>query len=337
MSKKYIYPYLISQNIAPNEAKRIGVYRSSERVMSVPLGRLAPHTGTKLYSFGLLSDTHLCPETANGTAVAERFDNALTWFEQQNAVLVAHCGDTVNVGFENPKGTYNPEQFEQYQQICYEHPNLPVYASSGNHESYNANICDYEEEYKTYTGHGIQFTVEYGNDVFIFMGMPKTTTLYVDGGSLPVPELTWLQDRLTANADKRCFVFFHPYIVGDSGDALGANENDLLPESGYVTNLIKNALINHGRAILFHGHSHCLPRLQEIDELTNFTEKNGFPSVHVSSLGWAAYIDDSGELIKDVNEGIGYLVDVYEDCIVINGWDFVKNEWTPHGVLKVSI
>lgn len=336
---KHEYNGFIPQNIAPIGTKRICVYdKSGNKICTIPLGRLAHPTKRKLYSFGLISDTHICPDiTSNntGTIVSARLDKALTWFEEQGVSLVAHCGDMVNVGFENPKGTYRPEQFVEYQRILNLHPNLQVYACSGNHESYNVPIIEYLEEYRGYVGHDINFTVEHENDVFIFLGMPKATTLYVDGSTLPVPELAWLENQLSANADKRCFVFIHPYMNGDSGDTLGANENDLLPE-GYVSNVIKNALNNHGRAVLFHGHSHFMPSMQELDKLTNYTNKNGFPSVHVSSLGWAAYINASGEMIKDINEGIGYIVDVYEDCIIVNGWDFVRDIPTPHGTIKIN-
>ena len=153
---------------------------------------------------------------------------------------------------------------------------------------------------------------------------------------LPVPELSWFQNLLTQNANKRCFVFIHPYIIGDSGDTLGANPNDLIPESGYVTNIIKTALSNHGNAILFHGHSHFIPSMQEVDRLTNYTEKNGFPSVHISSLSWGSYINANNEMQKDTNEGFGCLVDVYDDCIVVNSRDFVRNQWGALGVLKID-
>lgn len=332
----YVYRHFIPQNIAPKSATSVVVYdENGKKVCSISLGTLAPKQETKLYSFGLISDTHLCPEAANGATVAARLETALFWFEQQGAAFVTHCGDITNVGFENPKGTYSPAQFAQYQQIRNNHPNLPIYAAAGNHESYNANVINYEEEYKTYTGHDIRFTVEYQNDIFIFLGQPTATTLYVDGSVLPVPELAWLETQLNNNKDKRCFVFIHPYMTGDSGDTLGMNPNDLLPV-GYVSNTIKNALINHGKAILFHGHSHFMPAMQELDKLTNYTDKNGFPSVHVSSLGWAAYIEN-GEYVKDPAEGIGYLVDVYKDCIVINGRDFARNQPTPHGTLKINV
>jgi predicted phosphodiesterase len=294
---------------------------------------MARPTGTKRYSFGLVSDVHICPEAGDGATVSARFDSALTWFEEQGAVFVAHCGDIVNFGFENPAGTYNPIQYEEYKRIRDLHPNLPVYAVAGNHDQ---PVYLYMDEYKQYTGHDLRFTVEQGNDVFIFMGQPKVTTLYVDGSTTPVPELAWLETQLSENADKRCFVFFHPFIVGDSGDTLGANPNDLLPESGYVTNLIKNALTNHGRAVLFHGHAHFMPSMQEVDKLTNYTDKNGFPSVHCPSLGWAAYIGDDGSMVKDTNEGFGAIVDVYDDCIVINGRDFVRNQWSALGTFKID-
>lgn len=332
----YKYEHFIPQNIASKGAKNIGVYNGNAKICTIPFGRMEQPTSTKLYSFGLLSDTHICPELAEGTTVSARLDNALTWFEEQGCVFVAHCGDMVNVGFENPKGTYNPSQFIEYQRIRNLHPNLPIYACAGNHESYNADIINYENEYKTYTGHDIRFTVEHNNDAFIFLGQPKAATLYVDGGTLPVPELAWLGNQLTANADKRCFVFIHPYMDGDSGDTLDKNPNDLLPV-GYVSNQIKTALANHGRAILFHGHSHFIPSMQELDELTNYTDINGFPSVHVSSLGWAAYVNESNEYVKDTTEGVGYIVDVYDNFIVINGRDFVRNQWTPLGTLKIDI
>ena len=330
----YKYEHLIPQNTAPNGAAKIGVYDGDgKRLMGIPLGRLVPSTGTKRYSFGLISDTHVCPEANVGSIVSAKLDSALAWFEEQGAVFVAHCGDIVNFGFEYPTDIYNPSQYEEYKRIRDLHPNLPIYAASGNHDQ---PVPTYIEKYRECTGHDIRFTVEHDNDVFIFMGQPKVATLYEDGSTLPVPELSWLEAQLRNNADKRCFVFFHPYIVGDSGNTLGLNPNDFLPASGYVTNLIKNALINHGRAVLFHGHAHFMPSMQEVDALTNYTHKNGFPSVHVPSLGWAAHVGNGNEFVKDPNEGFGYLVDVYDDCIVLNGWDFVRGIPAPHGTLTLK-
>ena len=299
------------------------------------LGRLTPPTGTKLYSFGLISDAHICPNNADGEIVSSRLDRAFTWFEEQGVAFVSNCGDMTNIGFENPKGTYNPSEFAEYQRICNLHPNTPVYGVCGNHDSYNADIANYEDKLIEYTGHGIRFTVEHEGDVFIFLGQPKASVLYVDGSTLPVPELAWLQEQLSNNKDKRCFVFIHPYLTDDSGNPLGVHPVNIAP-APYVHNVIVNALKNHGRAVLFHGHAHFMPTMQVHDKTTNYTDKNGFPSVHVPSLGWASYIDADNEMVKDISEGFGCLVDVYDDCIVVNGRDFVRNEWCPLGTFKID-
>ena len=334
----YKYTHFIPQNIAPKGAKSINVYDDNEnKICSIPIGRMAQPMGTKRYSFGLVSDTHICPDNTTdnvGTKVSERLDRAFSWFEEQGAVFVAHCGDMTNWGIVDKTGTYNPVEFEEYKRICDSHPNLPVYGICGNHESYYAPIVNYEDKLIEYTGHGIRFTAEHDGDVFIFFGQPKSTTLYVSGSDLPVPELVWLQEQLSNNSDKRCFVFIHPYLTNDSGNPLGVHPVNIAP-APYVHNIIVNAIKNHGRAVLFHGHAHFMPSVQELDKTCNFTNKNGFPSVHVSSLAWASYIKNM-EMIKDNDEGFGAIVDVYDDCIVINCRDFVRNEWSPLGVLKIE-
>ena len=39
---------------------------------------------------------------------------------------------------------------------------------------------------------------------------------------------------------------------------------------------------------------------------------------------------------KDTAEGFGYLVDVYDDYIVLRGRDFVRNEWSGIGTFKIT-
>ena len=175
----YKYKHFIPENIAPNGVKHIGVYDANgESICTIPLGRLRQPQKTKRYSFGLVSDTHICSNNVEGEIISARLDSALTWFEEQGCDFVVNCGDMTNIGFENPKGTYNPSEFAEYQRICNLHPNLPMYGVCGNHDSYNADIANYENELIEYTGHGIRFTVEHDGDVFIFFGQPKASVLY---------------------------------------------------------------------------------------------------------------------------------------------------------------
>ncbi|MBR4023246.1 MAG: hypothetical protein IKI94_11790 [Ruminococcus sp.] len=68
----YKYTYFIPENIAPSNAKSIGVYDSNGvKVCNIPLGRLTPPTDNKLYSFGLVSDMHLDGVGMNGTYLSK--------------------------------------------------------------------------------------------------------------------------------------------------------------------------------------------------------------------------------------------------------------------------
>ena len=70
----------ITENIAPADVKRIGIYNSKgDRVGFGPLGTLnfsLQNKGAKLYSFGALSDVHVVYSTAT-----EDFQKALTYLK----------------------------------------------------------------------------------------------------------------------------------------------------------------------------------------------------------------------------------------------------------------
>ena len=327
---KYEYTHFIPQNIAPIGAKSLCVYDADgNKVHSFSLGRLTQPTGTKLYSVGLISDTHLQPVSSD--APTNRLKTAMALFEAKGVAFVCNSGDITNHGFKNSDGSTDLLQFADYKTVRELYPNLPIYAACGNHDSYFAPITDNLAELETYTGHGLYFSVSYENDLFIFVGQPSS------GSPMNEEELSWLEGLLTTNADKRCFVFVHPYISDDSGNALNTYGNALLPQTSSVTKRLKTALTNHGKCVIFHGHSHFRQVEQEKDETTNYTNKNGFHSVHVPSLAVPAFVNASGSREQSTTESYGYIVDVYADCIVLNGWDFVNGEYVPTGILKIVL
>lgn len=326
---KYEYTHFIPQNIAPYEAQKIGVYNASgQRICGISLGRLTLPTMTKRYSFGLISDTHLQPGTS--TIYADRLETAMARFAEQSAAFVCNSGDITNHGFANSDGTTDLTQFADYKRICDLYPDMPMYAVCGNHDSYFSAITNHLTELETYTGHGLYYSIEYDNDMFIFIGQPSS------GSPMNEEELSWLENLLTVYANKRCFVFIHPYISDDCGNTLNTYGNALLPTTSSITQRLKTALSTHGKSVIFHGHSHFRQAEQTVDKTTNYTDKNGFHSVHVPSLSAPAYVAD-GERTQTTAESYGYLVDVYEDCIVLRGIDFVKNQWLSIGTFKISI
>ena len=336
----YRYTHFIPQNIAAKGVKNIGVYDSTgKRVGTVPLGRLTPPTKEKLYSFGLVSDIHISHYAQVAWTPESKFDNALTCFENKGCSMCIVTGDLTNTGFylrtdENTAGTeyLDERQMAKYKEICDKHT-ISVYELCGNHESYySMPIANNLALLETYTGKGeLSYTVEQGNDLFILCGQPRDVAVMSDD------DFTWLSTTLEANKGKRCFVFIHSYIEEDSGDAVDYRENSIFDYWGATkTNAFMDVMRQYPNAILFHGHSHMKFECQEYDDNATYTERNGFKSVHVPSVGKPRDINmTTGETPEDSNGSQGYIVDVYADCIVLNGWDFVNNQYVPLGVYKI--
>lgn len=330
----YVYRHFIPQNTAPVGATKIGVYDADgTKVCTIPLGKLTPPSGEKRYSFGLLSDIHVwqVESTWRGNT---KFDNALRYIQEAGCVFCAHCGDITQTGLydEGDKTTLVPTQFEIYKSICDKYT-IPVYGICGNHENYVNPITNNPTELKYYTGTDLYYTVEQGDDLFIFIGQPSYKEVIGDDA------FQWLRSTLADNIGKRCFVLIHSYIEEDSGDAVDYRENSIFDNWGTTkTNAFMDLLRQHPNAILFHGHSHMKFECQEFDKTANYTERNGFKSIHVPSVGKPRDVDlETGSTPEDMYGSQGYIVDVYNDCIVLNGWDFIGNKPVSLGTLKISV
>lgn len=334
----YKYTHFIPQNIAPSGAESIGVYDSNgNKIHTISLGRLKPSTNEKLYSFGILSDIHLY-KTATNWDGNGKFDRALTYFENQRCSMCIVSGDLTQTGFyDEQSGGYvlSEGQFAKYKEICDKHT-IPIYALMGNHESYYGQpITNNLDLLETYTGKGVlSYTVTQGNDLFILCGQPKDAWVMSDA------DFTWLGETLEANKNKRCFVFVHSYIEEDSGDATDIRENSIF-ESWGKKSAFMSLLRQYPNVILFHGHSHMMFESQQYDDNANYTERNGFKSVHVPSSGSPRELfwDDVNKKYywqtKDSGSQ-GYIVDVYDDFIVLNGMDLVHHIPVPLGTYKID-
>lgn len=344
----YKYKHFIPQNTAPSGAQSIGVYNSNgEKVCTIPLGGLTPPANEPLYSFGIVSDIHLYPLAAVAWTPETKFDNALTLFENNGCAFCVACGDLTNTGFyrrtveSDASTTYlDEQQFAKYKELCDKHT-IPVYEICGNHESYyGMPITNNLDKLETYTGKGVlSYTVTQGNDLFILCGQPKDAAVMSDA------DFQWLGETLEANRDKRCFVFVHSHIddnveggIEDSGNPCYARENSIFGYWGATKTANFIALMQqHPNVTLFHGHTHIKFEAQAFDPAANYSEENGFRSVHIPSLGAPrTLISADGTWQADDAGSQGYLVDVYDDCIVLRGWDFVGGAPAVLGTFKIS-
>ena len=195
------------------------------------------------------------------------------------------------------------------------------------------NITENLTELQTYTGHGLYYSIQQGNDLFIFIGQTANSSPTMNDA-----EFSWFKNLLETNPDKRCHVFTHFFVANDSG----STKNCYTCYFGSREAEFKTLMASHGKAIHYHGHSHIKLECQELDKSTNYTEKNGFPSVHIPSVGESrdvVYNEDKGkyERVQDIGCSQGYLVDVYDDCIVYNGLEFNSGNLIPTGTFKIDM
>jgi Icc-related predicted phosphoesterase len=325
----YVYRHFIPQNTAPSGAQKIGVYDGNgKKVYSIPLGGLTPPNTPKRYSFCALADVHITHETAN-----EDFQRALT-YANANCDFTCIAGDlTDNASVESQLATY-----KTIVDTC--SPNKPVYAITGNHENYNKYVKDYLEKY---TGHPLYYSFTKGNDVFIMVGHYGA---YAGDGigwlateTWSQEELQWLYETLEANRNKRCFVFTHvlphEHRVGNPNNLYVTAGKPLLwyTNDGGIGQAFVSLLRHYKNTILFHGHSHTRFWLQELDPKANYSDDDGYRSVHIPSLSVPRDPAADGVKLTDIYaESEGYIVDVYDDCIVLNGRDFIDNDADGHGI-----
>ena len=354
--------HLISENIAPKGATKIGVYnKDGKEVGIIPMGRLSRPTTKPLYTFCALSDIHLTYDTANAD-----FQRALEYAES-NCDFTCIAGDLTSTGSTGTGG-----QMELYRSMVAPYDNvMPIYAIAGNHETSYGNYLTHET-IKPYTGQNLFYSFTKGNDVFIMLGhyggyregnggwrsteflsnSKITENPYAPDG---VDELQFLYNELETHCNQRCFVFIHEvpsaHGVGNPNNLYGLHSSASAvwnPNDGGLGQAIINLLAHYKNSVLFHGHSHTRFDLQTLDPKANYGEVvladgRSYKSIHIPSLAVPRDIDADGspKPLEDLYaESEGYIVEVHDNYIVLNGRDFVGGDedghWSALGTYKIN-
>lgn len=326
------YNYFIKENISPKHAKEISVFNGNEnKVGKIPLGRLKQQTNEVLYSFCAISDVHIGYDTADTD-----FQRVLTYVENNYVEFTCICGDLTANGTD--------EQLTQYKNIVTSYAKTkPVYAIGGNHESMWGDMTT--ARIQPYTGNPLYYSFTKGNDVFIMLshyGKYEGDGIgWLSSKFVSQQELQWLYETLEANRNKRCFIFNHVYPWNDGvGDACRYyNGQYWLTNDNGIGQAYINLLKHYKNVVLFHGHSHLRLYLQQDDDKANFSSSVGYRSIHIPSISVPRdRVDGSTSVIYAESEG--YIIDVYDDYIILNGMDFIDNDndgkIIPLGTFKVD-
>ena len=314
------YNEFISNNIAPYNATKIGVYNTENiRVGEIPVTNLKPDFGERLYRFGLLSDVHnQSNQSAESTADLQR---ALAFFNEKESVsFTCICGDISQSG--------TAAEFQIYKtNVETKSPNTPVYTTTGNHDCGRGTSGLNLSTWNQYTGnHGQCFEITQGTDHFLFFGMNKWSlgnsgTPYLD------ESITWISNKLEEYRNERCFVFTHLFFPTRAG-----NLNNIYPSGNWLggTQLTTIQALNdkYKNAIWFSGHSHWKWYLQKYQDNANIYRNNCGWCVHVPSC--ASPIDSDGtSRVEKPLESEGAIVDVYDNYIDIRGMDLKNQKYLP--------
>lgn len=297
----------------------------------------------KQYTFEALSDIHI--DYGNWYKYAkEHLANSLEVAAKRDVEFVATCGDNMN----GNSGTNNySNEWKTYLQIlAASNYNNPIYETNGNHETYyddGATSDPYDfglNLYKNATGLNVKtenmptapyYEVTASNgDHHIFMAMELITKSQSPAASntFTDAQLDWLENLLNKydGDGNRIFIYQHAPFK-----SYGAGDNKATPyysaalvDSYPNVKRFKNLLEAHKDVITFSGHTHI-----DFKYGYNFDNENGKTAytVHIPSNASTTHPNASGGLdyIHDINSSQGYLVDVYDDYVILNGTDLAFN------------
>ncbi len=322
------YADFIDVNVAPREAKSIGIYNTAgEYQGTIELADFRPdYTSDPLYSFGLLSDVHIGRSGANADT---DFERALNFFNAKGVNHTCICGDITQDGTE--------AQLATYEEIALQSA-TPVYTTSGNHDATPSGIN--ASRWEQYTGYPLVFeqSVEKNGKVdhFLFFGM----SVWNFGEAYSIQSMAWLESKLEEYRNDRCFIITHLFFPDRAG-----NLNDIYPEGNWLRGAqlakLQNLCDRYLNSLWFSGHSHWEWQLQKYQDRANIYRKyEGFTPVsgwcvHVPSCG--VPITSNGASREDNTAGSeGAIVEVYEDHIDILGIDFKNGKYLPIATYRLE-
>ena len=316
-------------NVAPREAKAIGIYNSvGEHWGTIQLAEFKPdYTETPMYSFGVLSDVHI---GRSGVNAEEDFERALTFFGEAGATMTCICGDITQDG--------NDSQLKRYQEIA-SLSEIPVYTTTGNHD------CTYSgidiSRWTQYTDQPLVFEQsverEDGNtDHFLFFGM----SIWNFSNAYTAENIAWLESKLEEYRNERSFVFTHLFFPDRAG-----NLNSIYPSGNWLSGLqlarLRNMCDRYINSMWFSGHSHWEWQLQKYQDRANLYRKlsGGEPQsgwcVHIPSCG-IPITSDGASRNDNASGSEGAILQVYKDHVDLIGVDFRSGKYLPIATYRLD-
>lgn len=268
--------------------------------------------GKLLYNYAAVSDVHVREVDSKNRKSVEKFDNFVAKIGEFEPDFILCAGD---IGRD-----YTEFEFNTFKEGRLK-TGLPWYSVTGNHDTKFT-----EEEWLDLTGSYYNFTLNFEDDIYIFVSLD-----YHKGGkvnAIPYSQsIDWLEGELKKYKGHRIFLTIHFPPTGYSG--LRPNQIYGFEESCTQDEDIVRMVRETGNVIVFTGHTHLMFELEDKYEnitVYSFPEENCH-LVHIPSLGWPI----------NTNAGYPYMesefffVNVYEDAVVLEG---ARNSYVDENITK---
>ena len=322
----------------------IGVSGDGDVVYTYTIPQSRRFTEEELYTFGALSDTHQGNRYGSTDIPYNHFINAAQTLYEKGAITVGICGD---FSYSNLESEYVLHS-QAIQQIYAFAPDMPIFTTTGNHESkytgfsydwymqYARDVVDYNSEldYVYFDGNELDYVVELPDgSVMIYLhqiaydyGSSNSRLLYDS-------QLKWFEARLEQYKDTTVFLFFHSFLDEEVGDATAPGNEYGYPIISSTVEYKKftELFTKYTNVVYFSGHSHWTfdaqledPKAGKTNYDKNIDDKEGTfaTMVHIPACSTPRVV--TGGQRSGASEG--YIVHVYENCIVFEGYEFVKGE-----------
>ena len=271
--------------------------------------------GTPLYTFGLLSDTHIDGDGDDTAHSISDLNKAIKFFNDEGCEFIAYCGDLTYDGRD--------EDFPALK-ACLDTSTIPNYTVRGNHDCNNT-----VDMYKNATGMEQDYTITKNNDLYVFLSLNDDDSGETTGG-LTQEKVDWFTNIITNSNHQRIFLFYHYFFRNTSGDGAGRSYPWGTIGDGTLTSYAKdfmNLVKTTPNLIFCTGHSHFKFNLQDVNANANYYHlNNGCYYIHVPS-GAKPRIPNSSSVENLYADSEGYLVEVYADKVLFKPRDFVDNKY----------
>ena len=328
----------------PKGATRVLAVNKGETVTysyTIPESRRM--TAEELYNFGAISDTHQGVRYGATSIPYNHFVNAAKVLYEKGAIAIGICGD---FSYNNEESEYILHE-KAIKEIYEFAPDMPIFTTTGNHEAkytgfsydwymqYARDVVDYNSDldYKYFDGNELDYVVELPDgSVMIYFHQQyydygnSTSRLVTD------EQLVWLEARLEQYKDQTVFFFFHTFMDEMVGDASTPGNEYGLPMISSTVEYKKftEYFTKYTNVVYFSGHSHWAfdaqltePKPGKTNDDKNIDDLDGTfaTMVHIPACSTPRVLVGSGN-----GRSEGYIVRVYENCVVFEGYEFVQGE-----------